>query len=303
MISSWFVEDFISGSPVFWSGDDYFSKRNLQKISKALSRIRSAHPDLSLQEMASEISDAVSRRTAKIDSKIVYIISKGGSGCHYLGGLLSNFEDFKAIDEVYFPDYLLSLATNAGLPGSAEFIELVNFFHMGMLRNHDNITPVNLMHLRFDMQPSLIHRLDPRSKFIFLVRNPVDIAISRGLRKENYRLSNSAFKDLTEAEFFSLQVNNVKSHFDRLQMQVERVENLIIRYEDLIDKPSNALKEALDFCDLKVGHSEVKERLSMGQSSETTSNLNEDPKPELSAEQNRIIDSVLKDTSIDWGYN
>ena len=57
------------------------------------------------------------------------------------------------------------------------------------------------MHLRKDTPLVKLLGNSVNSKFIFLIRNPIDIAISRGLRKLDYKMQNKENSGLSDDEY------------------------------------------------------------------------------------------------------
>ena len=194
------IEKYISNDPIFWQPGTYFGDRNIWKVNKSQQKL--SYLKLTNIEKAIEIKEVIDKR---IDSKTptLYIISNGGAGCDYLGELISMKKDFKLIDQVYFPPVITK---NIGIQisDSTGLIEMVNLVHLADLENQ-NLIPVNTMHLRRDTPLRKLSENSVNSKFIFLIRNPIDIAISRGLRKLNYKMQNKENSELGDDEYLQKQ--------------------------------------------------------------------------------------------------
>jgi len=293
------IEKYISNDPVFWQPGTYFGGRNIWKISKSQRKLNSLK--LTNREKSVKIKEIITKR---IESKTptIYIISNGGSGCHYLGGLISMKKDFKLIDEVYFPPIIIDSIELENI-NSTGLIEMVNFVHLADLE-FQNLIPVNTMHLRRDTPLWKLSENSVNSKFIFLIRNPIDIAISRGLRKLDYKVSNEENSHLSDDEYLEKQAIFTKNHFKRLFSEENDVGALLIKYEDLVENPSDILKDIFSYIGIEPSDEEIDEILGeYSSASNITKNENRKSKPGLTDAQKEILISELSETCETLGYD
>lgn len=292
------IEKYISNDPIFWQPGTYFGDRNIWKVNKSQQKLSSLK--LTNAQKAIKIRDFITKR---IESKTptIYIISNGGSGCHYLGGLISMKNGFQLIDEVYFPQ-VITHNIEIQNSDSAGLVEMVNLVHLADLDNQ-NLIPVNTMHLRRDTPLKKLSENSVNSKFIFLIRNPFDIAISRGLRKLDYKMQNKENSELSDDEYLTKQAIFTRNHFRRLFLEENDVGAIIIRYEDLIDKPNKSLKDIFSYIGNELFDDEIDEILvKYNDAKDITKNENRKEKPPLTDTQKEILITELSETCLNLGY-
>ncbi len=292
------IEKYISNDPIFWQPGTYFGDRNIWKVNKSQQKLSSLK--LTNAQKAIKIRDIITKRIGS-KTPTVYIISNGGSGCHYLGGLISMNEGFQLIDEVYFPQVITH---NIGIQNSdsAGLVEMVNLVHLADLDNQ-NLIPVNTMHLRRDTPLRKLSENSVYSKFIFLIRNPFDIAISRGLRKLDYKMQNKENSELSDDEYLKKQAIFTRNHFKRLFSEENNVGAITIRYEDLIEDSNKVLKDIFAYIGKELDDTEIDEILvKYNDAKDITKNENRKEKPALTDTQKKILITELSETCLNLGY-
>ena len=294
------ISKYISNDPMFWQPGTYFGDRNIWKINKSQQKLKPLR--LSLDERTIRIKDTLEKRS-KLDVPTIYIISNGGSGCHYLGGLISMKAGFQLIDEVYFPPIIIENIESLDGSSSNALIDMVNFVHLGDLKNSETTIPVNTMHLRRDVPLTKI-KSSSNSIFIKLIRNPIDVAISRGLRKDEYKTMNKENSGLEINEYLEKQAKRTLNHFKRLSGKMNDVGALYVRFEDLIKDPSNTLKEVFSHIGQELDHKEIEDIMERYQrAKDLTKNKNVSKKPELTNQQKTILVETLGEICEHMGYN
>ena len=293
------IEKYLSKDPIFWQPGTYFGDRNIWKINKSQQKLSSLK--LTNKEKSIKIKENIARRF-DLKTPTIYIVSNGGSGCHYLGGLMSMKKGFKLIDEVYFPPIITNSIELEEI-NSTGLIEMVNVVHLAEIDSPELI-PINTMHLRKDTPLTKLMENSVNSKFIFLIRNPIDIAISRGLRKLDYKMQNKENIGLSDNEYLQKQANFTKNHFNRLFSKENEVDALKIKYEDLIENPGNTLNNIFKFIETELREDEIDEILvEYSSARDITKNENRKAKPELTESQKEILISELSDTCSTLGYD
>ena len=294
------IAKYISNDPMFWQPGTYFGDRNIWKINKSQQKLKKLK--LSVTERSELIKKAIGKRLSS-NVPTIYIISNGGSGCHYLGGLISMKNGFKLIDEVYFPPIIIDNITTLDAPSANGLVEMVNYVHLGDLQNSDLTIPINTMHLRQDVPLTKI-KSSSNSIFITLIRNPIDVAISRGLRKSEYKTMNKENSDIPVNEYLEKQAKRTMNHFRRLKIKQNDVDSLYIKFEDLISQPKDTLKTVFTHIGQDITESEIDLILDKYEkNNDLTKNKNVSKKPELTAEQKEILLTFLSETCNDLGYN
>ena len=210
---------------------------------------------------------------------------------------------FKLIDEVYFPSIIIDNITTLDAPSANGLVEMVNYVHLGDLQNSDLTIPVNTMHLRRDVPLTKI-KSSSNSIFITLIRNPIDVAISRGLRKPEYKTMNKENSDIPVNEYLEKQAKRTMNHFRRLKIKQNDVGSLYIKFEDLISQPKDTLITVFTHIGQDITESEIDIILDKYEkNSDLTKNKNVSKKPVLTAEQKEILLTYLSETCNDLGYN
>ena len=292
------IEKYISNDPIFWQPGTYFGDRNIWKINKSQRKLK--HLKLTSNEKSMKIKEIIERR---IDMKTptIYIISNGGSGCHYMGGLMSMRAGYKLIDEVYFPPVITN-SIELGSVDSTALIEMVNLVHLANL-DENELIPINTMHLRKDTPLVKLLENSVNCKFIFLIRNPINIAISRGLRKLDYKMQSKDNSDLSDDEYLKKQADYTKNHFKRLFSKENDVGALLIKYEDLIDDSNKVLKDIFSYIGDELCDDEIDEILvKYNDAKDITKNENRKEKPTLTDTQKEILITELSETCLNLGY-
>jgi len=302
------ILEYISEDSTFWPDDNYFSKRNALKIRTALGEILGSNPGITIRDVAYRINQCLDWRCEHGRAPTVYIVSKGGSGCHFLGGMLAMLDTHQCIDEVYFPGELLRLASESGPAEANMMIDLVNFLHIGDIGQGARKSAVNLMHLRADTPLSTIEKIDSSSRFILLVRNPISIAISRAFRKDEYRRNTAGFgsKEYTELdddEYLTLQCETVQQYFQSVLNPVNEVDSITVRYEDLVEDTTAALESVFRHLGIDQEQIDIGDLLNRyRQQNNMSKNHNKEPHPVITARQGRIVHDTLSETCIQLGY-
>ena len=293
------ISKYISNDPMFWQPGTYFGDRNIWKINKSQQKLKPLK--LTLDERTIRIKEILEKRTIS-NVPTIYIISNGGSGCHYLGGLISMKDGFQLIDEVYFPPIIIENVESLDRGSSSPLIDMVNFVHLGDLKNSESTIPVNTMHLRRDV-PLTIIKSSSNSIFIKLIRNPIDVAISRGLRKDEYKTMNKENSDLKVNEYLEKQAKRTMNHFKRLGGKINDVGALYVRFEDLLQDPNKTLKEVFSHIGREISDKEIADIIERYQNAKyLTKNKNVSKKPDLTQQQKKILVETLGELCENMGY-
>ncbi|MEM8704819.1 MAG: heparinase II/III family protein [Actinomycetota bacterium] len=283
----------------FWPEDDYFHRRNREKLGRGLSGIRSTTKGLDEAAIAARLLDLVAeRRTRGIGS--LMIMSNGGSGCHHLGILLDALAGFSFTDEVYFPVPLMAAAEGRDDLGAE--VEALDLLHLGVLdRGARNDHVVNIGHLRPDATPNRLRPHMPNARFVLLLRDPVAVTTSRAFRKAEFR-SASGHADSDDLDYLRRQASMTGTHFRRARSFEW---DAIVRYENLVRDPVGTIVDLLDRLDLPVAAAEVETAVRMAGNSDKAAeadNRNTAARREIQADEAAILAEHLGDAATSWGY-
>jgi len=294
------ISKYISNNTLFWKTGTYFEDRNIWKINKSQQKLN--HLKLSIPEKSERIKQLIEYRI-KADIPTIYIISNGGSGCHYLGGLISMKDNFRLIDEVYIPQKIIENLESLSESSSKCLLEMINFVHLADLQTSNETVPVNTMHLRKDVPLSKIKEFSANAIFVNLIRNPFDIAISRGLRKSKYKEQNLKNKEVPIDDYLKQQAISTKNHFKRLVLDINNTNALTIKFEDLISKTRDILGLIFAHINCEIGGDELDLLIDKYENTNNlTKNKNKSERPDLSTKQKEILIQHLSETSADLGY-
>ncbi len=297
------LRELVTRTHRYWPDDDYFHGRNREKIGIAVDRAADGG-SRSIDEIVSAWGEiAAARHADGIDT--IFVMSNGGSGCHYMGSLLSELPGFSLTDEVYLPVKMLQAAEQR--PEDRLAIEALNMLHTGSVGHrarHDWI--VNIGHVRPEAPPSRLRPLLPNAKFVLLVRSPFDVAISRGLRKPVYRAAIGG-DEIDDLAYLGRQASITAAHYDRVTRQHW---DAVLRYEHLIADPHGTLSSllrALGFESSPYAIDGAIRRQSTAyrsgrQGDDEHDNHNLAPRPQITPAIASLLADTLTDQAATWGY-
>lgn len=217
---------YLSRPEPFWEGEPDRQVRKLHGMMRRVTR--------SLDRPAEVIEEvlAIARLRTHHAPAPLYLPNVGSSGSHWLEALLARATGVHACGEVYFPHGLLE-----SLPPGAD----VEFFVNAVLALHTGSSGPELTTGRFvnSAHLSRVSRASvhtPGSLSVLLLRHPVDIVMSRTLRKPEYR--NDVAPDLDDRAYLERNCKLVERFYlDAGEEQYDAT----LRYEDLLARPAETL--------------------------------------------------------------
>jgi hypothetical protein len=287
-----------------WPDDSYFHRRNREKLSRAWRSLEELH-DRRPQEVVQLYVDLLNQR-ASASTTTIYLMSNGGSGSHFMGALLDGLPEFTTTDEIYFPPDLLTEAHNSRRSEAHRVVDFINFFHTASADQESaKRIVVNIGQLRRDAPPEILRQLDPAGRFVLLLRNPYDVAVSRAFRKPEYR--QQVAPGVSDDEYLARQVSGTYSF---LSFAATQRWDRIVRYEDLRSNPTAVIGDivrelGIDFdANLfeKVRAQHDARRKAANDDRDTPGNLNLDPPPALTDTQRAILNDGLQALALQYGY-
>ena len=209
--------------------------RQAEKLAKAL-----AHAQRTLGWSARDTVDyilAAAVLRLRHGKPTLYINNIGSSGSHWLNRLLRQGVGLLGTGEIYVPPrFLERQVAPLAMPGRPVFLQAVYLAHMLSGEARDISSHVsNTAHL-LDLGPYA--RNDIASLGILLIRDPVDIVLSRTLRKPEYRawLGKAEAKD---TEYLEDNIQVVSRFFAAVRPESY---DLVCRYEDMVEDPVPVLE-------------------------------------------------------------
>lgn len=210
----------------FWEG------QHDRQVRKLRGMLRSATP---AGERPGDVVDeilAIARLRTHHAPAPLYLPNIGSSGSHWLEAMLARATDLHACGEVYFPRGLLDT-----LPLGAD----VEFFVHAVLALHTGRSGPDLVHGRFVNSAhvgdvSRVAGRTPGALKVLLVRHPVDIVMSRTLRKPEYR--QDVAPDLDDRAYLERNCQTVERFY---RGAAQESFDATVRYEDLLARPAETL--------------------------------------------------------------
>lgn len=270
----------LSQPAFYWPEDSYFHRRNREKLDSVRTGLQRA---------------GLSARHAVREARggpVVHVVNCGGSGSHFVGDVIAGALGGVNAHEVYPPS-----AFQDAPAAQRELDYLVYRLHAwGHVADGtvEQGTPVVVTsHYRPDRQ---VHAADPRFRVALLVRDPADVAVSRALRKEDYKQQTAP--DLDELAYLKRQAAHVARYF-RWALSFRAP---ILRYEDFVNRDLLRVYDGLQ----AVG---VSRSAPIGDiltryvgRGEGTSNFNPSPRRALSPEHEEILKEALGSLRSSFGY-
>lgn len=254
------------------------------------------------------LSMAAARRTGR--PAPVYVTGLGGSGSHWLSGMLNDLDGLVAAGEVYFPRPLLKRLRAFGNAGVACGVDAVHLLHAWPRSVDVAAASVVNCAAGIGKLPSY-KRWDPASVGVYLMRDPRDQVLSVTFRKASFRRYEDP--DATDEQYLQRMAGrNVASYRDYLAV-ADHVD-VACKYEDLCSDPRPVLRGILQALGRAIDEQRVNqvavdhdaERIRAGRGA-TISNLNRDgrarPWHEVAdSAQQRMLHTHLIDVIHGLGY-
>lgn len=217
---------YLSRPEPFWEGAHDRQVRKLHGMVRDATRGVDKPADL-IEEIL-----AIARLRTQHAPAPLYLPNVGSSGSHWLEAMLARATGVHACGEVYFPKGLLE-----SLPAGAD----VEYFVHAVLALHTGDAGPHLVQGRFVnsahvSRTSRVSRHTPGALTLLLVRHPVDIVMSRTLRKPEYR--QDIAPDLDDRAYLERNCKLVERFY--LDASEEH-HDATLRYEDLLARPAETL--------------------------------------------------------------
>lgn len=220
---------YLSRPEEFWQGTPDRQVRKLRGM------LRSATP---AGERATDVIEevlAIARLRTHHAPAPIYLPNIGSSGSHWLEAMLARATDVHACGEVYLPKSVHELL-HAGSGADAEFfMHAVLALHTG--RSGPDLVSGRFINSAHYGQVARVASLTSGALTVLLVRHPVDVVMSRTLRKAEYR--DEVAPGLDDQAYLERNCTLVE-RFYRGALS-ERFD-ATVRYEDLLARPIQTLE-------------------------------------------------------------
>jgi hypothetical protein len=203
-----------------------------------------------------EIIDAVVSMAAKRERERpvpVYVTGLGGSGSHWVSGMLNELGGLVAAGEVYFPPRLLDELRAFDDAEQACAVDAVHLLH-GWPRSTD-VWAESIVNCAAGVTKLRLYKCwDPHAVGVYLVRDPRDQVLSATFRKTGFR----RYEDpvASDAEYLQRMAERNAASFDQSRSVADLID-VQCRYEDLCDDPRPLLRRVLEALGRQVDESAV----------------------------------------------
>lgn len=221
------------------------NERQATKLLKRISRInRSA-------EKAISMTLEVARQRAERSAPTIYIASAGSSGSHWAQSIFASLAPMLECGEVYLPDRLLK---NIGHLERGEQIIFMNSYYVvhGWSADESALLgpAINTAH---KPDPRTMSAFDAEAVLILLLRDPLDVVMSRTFRKEEYR-SAIGHGSSNDDAYLEVNISYVKNFYSSIDKSAF---DTVIRYEDLRHHPESAIRIMAEAAGIHASQGEV----------------------------------------------
>lgn len=210
-------------------------QRAAKKISSSLPILQSQARVASRNEFYKVIL-SIARERQFNEAKIFFLHNAGGSGSHWLQGMLLEREMAQACGEVKFVAPMKRIIRHLPSDEIGIALNVIHLLHLKEINLNSLFMPmVNSSHMAGWNVSDLYAK---NKKNILLLRNPVDILLSRTLRKQSYK--EFVAPDESEEEYFLRNVDFVKNFYRAAR---GRNYDYIVKYEDIVADEENVVSK------------------------------------------------------------
>lgn len=226
-----------------WPPDRPLQADKLEKYGARRAGILGITP----QEMRTRCLAAAERRV-KSSPPTLFLINCGSSGSHWVEAMLASLPGIHACGEVYVPPGPGERLSSAEEPARAGFLDALHQIHMEKPGEPgDDDILINSAH---SWNPHDL--MGGSARPVLLVRDPVDVVISRTFRKPKLRRHVAPSAD--DMVYLEKNAAMVEKFY---RSAFRRKPPTIVRYESLIERPETELARLLE----SVGRSAAGPRL------------------------------------------
>lgn len=220
----------------YWTADAPRHAEKLERKKQAVRQRDGLDDDAIIAEV---LRIAVRRRIQRPPP--LYITGLGGSGSHWLAGMLDEASDLVTAGEVYVPRTLLDELDELSDVDQACAIDAVHILH-AWPRSAD-VWALGIINCAAGVRAlARQSRWFPDATMVHLRRDPRDQVLSVTFRKPRFRRYFAP--DATDDEYLRRMIRRSVTAY-RESLAATDLIDLIVRYEDLVRDPRPALREVL----------------------------------------------------------
>ncbi|WP_417863522.1 sulfotransferase domain-containing protein [Vreelandella venusta] len=240
------IEKYLLNAASYWPESHY---RNVKKIDRFIEKGCGAKKK-SFRESYIRDVVALSELRLRFKSPHLYIVNAGSSGSHWLEAMLGFLPGFHNGGEIYLPPEIKMALSNMGDREANLFLDALYLVHCGgIYPDMLNAFLSNSAHL---VKHQGISQYSLNKKTILLTRNPVDIAMSRTFRKDEYK--NDVAPNATDIEYLEKNCLYVENFYKNIE--IDSFDH-VVRYESLVESPKEHLKKVVDMLALEASEEAI----------------------------------------------
>lgn len=240
------IEDYLLNSAVYWPASHH---RNVKKIERFLEKGCGSKKKNDTNGYIDDVI-ALSKLRAKFNTPHIYIANAGSSGSHWLEAMLALLPGFCNGGEIYLPKEVKNKLKSMGAEDANFFLDVLYLVHCGgIYPDMLNAVLSNSAHLAKHKE---ISQYSLNKKTILLTRNPVDIAMSRTFRKDEYK--NDVAPNATDIEYLEKNCLYVENFYKNIE--IDSFDH-VVRYESLVESPKEHLKKVVDMLALEASEEAI----------------------------------------------
>lgn len=221
--------DYCSAPARHWPTAASRQARKLEKHLKRTARGRglsTAQTPRALWDVARE-RDGVRRPT-------VHLANVGSSGSHWLEGMLVAGAGLLGAGEVYLPASVRRAVDDLDRSEAGLFIDALHLLHASPATDDPAASVINSQH---SPRQATFLAADPTGVRVLLLRDPLDVCLSRSFRKDSYR--QDVAPEAADLDYLDANIATVTKFFTTAQTLAY---DLVVRYEDLLVDPVPVLE-------------------------------------------------------------
>lgn len=234
---------YIADAASYWPAGSPLQARKLDhKVRQQCERL-----GVSPEQLVESVSSAAHRRSAA-GTPTLFLINCGSSGSHWVEAMLASLPGIHACGEVYVAPGIGERLLGAGKSGRSGFLDALHQLHMeSPARARDDDILINSAH---SWNPHDL--MGEPARPVLLLRDPVDVVVSRTFRKPKLRRHVAPVAD--DRAYLEKNASMVEKFY---RSALRRKPSTIIRYENLLARPEVELARLL----AAVGRSAPSHRL------------------------------------------
>lgn len=229
--------------------------RNATKLQRFLSRGSKIVGKISVADYV-DIIIALGRVRSMFAPKHVYIVNAGSSGSHWIEAMLGMMPGFYGGGEIYLPSKLLDYFSSISINEANIALDTIYLAHVGCVHKDSLCAFVgNTAHLANHYKMS---NFSINKKILLLLRNPLDVVISRTFRKDEYK--EYIASGLSDRQYLKQNCIYVENFYKNLDFESF---DMVIRYENFLESPRVNLEKIIELIDLSVSEADIERAIVM----------------------------------------